>query len=99
MKKIIYFAIIGLLLLNVSYAQKKENRKKDTLVNIQKLPEIKIFSASKFEENKLELPSRIDAVTQEIIEFAMPQTAGEMLAQTGLVFQQTSQLGSGSPVI
>lgn len=100
MKKIIYLGIICLIFTNIGFAQKKEDRKpKDTLEHIQNLPEIKVFSASKFEENKLELPSRIDAVTQEIIEFGMPQTAGELLVQSGLVFQQTSQLGAGSPVI
>ncbi|MCL2435267.1 MAG: TonB-dependent receptor [Lentimicrobiaceae bacterium] len=64
-----------------------------------RLSEVKVFSANKFEENIRDLNYKVEIITEKDINFRMPQTSGELLAQTGAVFMQTSQLGGGSPVI
>jgi hemoglobin/transferrin/lactoferrin receptor protein len=71
----------------------------DTVTSTVQLQEIKVYSANKFEENIKDLNYKVEIITEEKINFGMPQTAGELLAQTGAVFMQTSQLGGGSPVI
>ena len=64
-----------------------------------RLSEVKVYSANKFEENIRDLNYKVEIITEKEITFRMPQTSGDLLAQTGAVFMQTSQLGGGSPVI
>jgi len=65
---------------------------------VKNLEEI-IISFNKWEQNQNEVPNKIVKVTQEQIFRNNPQTAADLLSQTGAVFVQKSQLGGGSPMI
>jgi hemoglobin/transferrin/lactoferrin receptor protein len=62
------------------------------------LSEITI-SASRWEQNVMDVPSRISSISKSSIAFHNPQTAADMLDVSGNVFIQKSQLGGGSPMI
>ncbi len=66
--------------------------------NTQGLEEI-VISASKFEQNKKDIPQKIASLNAEIVQFANPQTSADLLEATGQVYIQKSQLGGGSPMI
>lgn len=66
--------------------------------NIIKLDEI-VLSATKSPEIKKEIPNKIDLITSKEINFENPQTAADMLQQSGYIFVQQSQMGGGSPVL
>ena len=71
----------------------------DTAKKVYDLHEVMVYSANKFEENIKGISYKIDVIDLKKIELNLPQTTGELLAQSGSVFLQTSQLGGGSPVI
>jgi len=56
-----------------------------------------VISANKWEQNSDEIPSKIVSISSKEIAFNNPQTAADMLSQTGEVYMQKSQLGGGSP--
>ncbi len=58
-----------------------------------------VFSASKSEEKKSDVPYTITVVTDKDVAFGNPQTSADMLMNTGGVFVQKSQMGGGSPVL
>lgn len=58
-----------------------------------------IISVNKWELNQNEVPNKITKIRQEEIFRNNPQTAADLLQQTGTVFIQKSQLGGGSPMI
>lgn len=58
-----------------------------------------VISAYKWEQKTEEIPNRIVKIDPAAIAAGNPQTAADMLAQTGAVFVQKSQLGGGSPMI
>ncbi|TCK67661.1 hemoglobin/transferrin/lactoferrin receptor protein [Winogradskyella wandonensis] len=66
--------------------------------NIEGLNEV-VVSASKFEQDKKDIPQRIVSVTARDIASVNPQTSADALAATGNIFVQKSQLGGGSPMI
>jgi hemoglobin/transferrin/lactoferrin receptor protein len=66
--------------------------------NVIKLNEV-VLTANRFSEDKAGLPQKIEVITDKQISFINPQTSGDLLAQTGKVFVQQSQLGGSSPVI
>ncbi|MBC3756806.1 TonB-dependent receptor [Hyunsoonleella sp. SJ7] len=66
--------------------------------NTQGLNEI-VISASKFEQNKKDIPQKIISFNSEKIELMNPQTSADLLQNSGMVFVQKSQLGGGSPMI
>jgi len=82
-----------MFLMTFAYAQN------DTVVRAIELPEVKVYSAGKFEDHLQNVSYKIDVIDLKKIELGLPQTAGELLAQTGAAFLQTSQLGGGSPVM
>lgn len=70
-----------------------------TLISkIEGLDEI-VVSASKFEQNKREVPQKIVSIDSKEIAFSNPQTSADLLESSGNVFMQKSQLGGGSPMI
>ncbi len=77
-------------------------RKINTLVYLvedeQSLEEV-VISASKFEQSRREVAQKILSIKAEDISFTNPQTAADLLANSGQVFVQKSQLGGGSPII
>ena len=58
-----------------------------------------IVSASKFEENKSDVPLQIAVVKAKEIAFLNQSTTADLLQQTGNIQVQKSQAGGGSPVI
>lgn len=58
-----------------------------------------VVSAGKQEESVADISNQIEVVTKEDIQFRNPQTSADMLAQSGQVFVQKSQMGGGSPVL
>ena len=58
-----------------------------------------VISASKFAQNKKEVPQNIISINSKDIQLSNPQTSADLLSNTGRVFVQKSQLGGGSPMI
>lgn len=58
-----------------------------------------ILSANKWEQKLNEVPNKIVKINKTDILLNNPQTSADLLAQTGAVFVQKSQLGGGSPMI
>lgn len=68
-------------------------------VNREKTLEGVIISVNKWEQKLNEVPNKIIKITKNQILLNNPQTSADLLAQTGTVFIQKSQLGGGSPMI
>lgn len=58
-----------------------------------------VLSATKWRQNRRDIPAKIASVTPRDIAFQNPQTAADLLATAGGVFVQKSQQGGGSPMI
>ncbi len=58
-----------------------------------------IISFNKWEQQLNEVPNKITKISRAQIQLQQPQTAADMLGQSGSVFIQKSQLGGGSPMI
>jgi hemoglobin/transferrin/lactoferrin receptor protein len=58
-----------------------------------------VVSASKFEQNKRDIPQKIISISARSIQFVNPQTSADLLESTGQIYIQKSQLGGGSPMI
>lgn len=58
-----------------------------------------VISASKFEQNKRDIPQTIVSIDAKEIAFVNPQTSADLLENTGNIFIQKSQMGGGSPMI
>lgn len=56
-----------------------------------------VISANKWEQEEERVSQKILSINRKTIAFQNPQTAADMLAGTGQVFVQKSQLGGGSP--
>ena len=64
----------------------------------QQLDEV-VMSVSKWEQQKKDIPQKIASIDARTIAFTTPQTAADLLQNSGKVFVQKSQLGGGSPLI
>jgi len=58
-----------------------------------------VISASRIEQYTRDVPQKITAITASDVMLGNPQTAADLLASSGEVFVQKSQLGGGSPMI
>ena len=58
-----------------------------------------VISASRFEQNKRDVPQSIISVDAKDVLFQNPQTSADLLENTGNIYVQKSQLGGGSPMI
>jgi len=58
-----------------------------------------VMSISKWEQQKKDIPNKIAAISAKDIAFSTPQTAADLLQNSGKIFVQKSQLGGGSPMI
>ena len=97
--EIIYFKHISYQTLLTTKGDILNNNSKIVLQpNTQNLGEI-IVSASKFGQNKKEIPQKIISLTSKKIQFDNPQTSADLLGNSGNVYIQKSQLGGGSPMI
>ena len=64
----------------------------------EQLQEI-VVSVSKWEQQKRDIPQKIETIGASAIAFANPQTSADLLQQSGKIFVQKSQYGGGSPMI
>ncbi|WP_092981619.1 TonB-dependent receptor [Robiginitalea myxolifaciens] len=64
----------------------------------EELPEV-VMSVSRWEQQKREVPQKVESIDASSIALANPQTAADVLMQSGKVFVQKSQFGGGSPMI
>ncbi len=60
---------------------------------------VTITSVSKQLQRSDDIPPIVEVIGTEEIEFTNPQTSADMLANSGNVFIQKSQMGGGSPII
>jgi len=58
-----------------------------------------VMSVSKWEQQRRDIPQKIESINSQTIAFANPQTSADLLQNSGQVFVQKSQLGGGSPMI
>jgi len=63
------------------------------------LGEVIVYGASKHMERSDDIPPVVEVIDSKEVEFSNPQTSADMLANTGSVFVQKSQMGGGSPII
>ncbi|NNM19377.1 MAG: TonB-dependent receptor [Croceitalea sp.] len=76
--------------------------KKNLQVMLQLKPEQLdevVMSVSKWEQQKRDIPQKVASIDARSIAFTNPQTAADLLQNSGKVFVQKSQLGGGSPMI
>ncbi len=58
-----------------------------------------VVSGTRWKETSRDIPSKIISISNRDVQLQNPQTAADMLATSGHVFIQKSQLGGGSPMI
>ncbi len=58
-----------------------------------------VVSASRWRQEKRDVPNRVVAVPASEVALQNPQTAADLLSTSGKVYVQKSQLGGGSPMI
>jgi hemoglobin/transferrin/lactoferrin receptor protein len=96
--EIIYFQHLSHILKKLAKFQIEKSNKIYLDSNTFGLGEI-VISASKFKQNKRDIPQKIVSVNKGSIQFTNPQTSADLLESTGQVYVQKSQLGGGSPMI
>tara|TARA_R110002050_G_scaffold94765_1_gene197056 strand:+ start:35541 stop:37949 length:2409 start_codon:yes stop_codon:yes gene_type:complete len=96
--EIIYFKHLSHLLKKITKIELGTSNRVYLNSNTEGLEEI-VISASKFEQNKKDIPQKIISINPESIQFSNPQTSADLLETTGQVYIQKSQLGGGSPMI
>ena len=97
-EEIIYFKHLSHVLKSITKTEIGTSNKVYLVSNTQGLGEI-VISASKFQQNKKDIPQKIVSIDAKSIQFANPQTSADLLENTGQVYVQKSQLGGGSPMI
>jgi hemoglobin/transferrin/lactoferrin receptor protein len=58
-----------------------------------------VVSATRWNQKSKDVPTKIVAISPKDIALLNPQTAADLLRQSGYVFMQKSQQGGGSPII
>ena len=97
--ELMYFQHLLYEELKITKAEIEKNNFRITLTaKTEGLDEV-ILSASKFEQNKRDVPQKIINITSKEIAFSNPQTSADLLESTGNIYVQKSQLGGGSPMI
>ncbi|PWH84571.1 TonB-dependent receptor [Algibacter marinivivus] len=96
--EIIYFKHLSHVLKSLKKSEITKSNKVYLDSNTQGLGEI-VISASKFQQNRKDIPQKIVSIDAENIQFSNPQTSADLLENTGKVYVQKSQLGGGSPMI
>ena len=94
----IYFKHLSHFLKTVTKRDIGTSNKVYLVSNTQGLEEI-VISASKFQQDRKDIPQKIVSINAENIQFANVQTSADALESSGQVFVQKSQLGGGSPMI
>jgi len=94
MKSAIVLLLILIIEINYTKAQDIDSTKKGVI----DLEEV-IISVNKSEESKKFVSQQIQVINSAQIELLQSQTTADLIANTGNVFVQKSQMGGGSPVI
>ena len=95
----IYFNLMGYQLWETTKNQiLKRNGTVYLTLDPEMLDEV-VMSISKWEQQKKDVPQKVASITARDIAFTNPQTAADLLQNSGQVFVQKSQLGGGSPMI
>jgi hemoglobin/transferrin/lactoferrin receptor protein len=58
-----------------------------------------VVSQNRWEQDKAEIPNKIEAIRSKDVSFYNPQTTADLVGLSDQVFIQKSQLGGGSPMI
>lgn len=58
-----------------------------------------VVTAERWKQDRANIPDEVVMISSRDVVFNNPQTSADMLAQTGKVFMQKSQLGGGSPMV
>ena len=95
----IYIHYVGYKNEVYTYAQLREKRFKLFLAESNISLDAVVISATRWQQEKRDVPNRILTISPKEIMLQNPQTAGDLLGQSGEVFIQKSQLGGGSPMI
>lgn len=82
-----------------SYEQLKEKQFRVFLEQKDITLDEVVVSATRWQQEKRDVPSRITAIKKKDIILLNPQTTADLLSMSGDVFIQKSQLGGGSPMI
>lgn len=96
--EIIYFKHLSHVLKSLTKREIVKSNKVFLVSNTQGLEEI-VISASKFQQNRKDIPQKIVSIDAKNIQFTNPQTSADLLENSGQVYIQKSQLGGGSPMI
>ncbi|TAH39926.1 MAG: TonB-dependent receptor [Bacteroidetes bacterium] len=94
MKVAISVLLILILKTHHLYAQEADSIRKD-VVDLEEV----IISVNKSEESKKFVTQQIQVINARQIESLQSQTTADLIANSGNVFVQKSQMGGGSPVI
>lgn len=81
--------------MSMYYASAQEKDKTDSVKNLENV----IISFNKWEQKVNEVPNKIVKLSMREARLRNPQTTADLLASSGAVFMQKSQLGGGSPMI
>ena len=76
----------------------KRDGKVYLVLDPEQLDEV-VMSISKWEQQLKDIPQKVASIPARDIAFTNPQTAADLLQNSGQVFVQKSQLGGGSPMI
>lgn len=83
----------------LSYQQLKQKGFKVFLAEDNISLDAVVVSSTRWQQAKKEVPGRIITISPKEVILQNPQTAADLLAQSGEVYIQKSQLGGGSPMI
>jgi hemoglobin/transferrin/lactoferrin receptor protein len=95
----IFIELIGYKKLAFSFSQLREN---DFLIDLLEAPFSEkqiVISATRWQQEKRDMPNKISEIHALEIQMQNPQTAADLIGHSGEVFIQKSQLGGGSPMI
>jgi hemoglobin/transferrin/lactoferrin receptor protein len=93
-----FYSVAVFLLLNSAYSY-SQNNSIDTLQKKSfSLNEV-VISANKIEETKKTVAQQMQSISNKEIEMIQAQSTADVIANSGNVFVQKSQMGGGSPVI
>jgi hemoglobin/transferrin/lactoferrin receptor protein len=96
--KFIKHAIVGLLIFNfqLSFAQTTDpDTSQSKSINLEEV----VISVNQVEETKKTVAQQIQVMKANEIDATQSQSTADVIANTGSVFVQKSQMGGGSPVI
>lgn len=94
----IMVTLLGYQSVTRSYAQLADADFQLSLIPGLSLNQV-VVSATRWRQLRGDVPSRVIAITPADVALQQPQTAADLLGQSGEVFIQKSQQGGGSPMI